>query len=79
MRIVFIVFHHTIFLVVVEKKRYKCFYTLQKLDEPQAVLGMGARTAIMPRRSHKTGRKTSQLQQLHCSFDFLIHDARNNM
>jgi len=66
------------------KRSYKCFYTLKKLDDYGTVLGLGAKRFIMPRRSRKTGRKTNQLQQLHCSFDYLSHDAfqrgvRNNI
>jgi ubiquitin-protein ligase/Mg-chelatase subunit ChlD len=66
------------------KDRYRCFYTLQKIGEPRVVLGLGAQSFIMDRRSRKTGKKAPQLQQLHCSFDFMSHDAfkqgvRNNI
>jgi ubiquitin-protein ligase/Mg-chelatase subunit ChlD len=66
------------------KDKYTCFYTRQKYGEDNLVLGIGAKAFIMDRRSRKTRRKTAQLQQLHCSFDFLSHDAfkqgvRNNV
>lgn len=69
---------------VLKKIVYKCFYTLKDLNDDEVVLGLGAKKDIMPRRSRKTGRKAGQLQRLHCSFDYVSHEAyemgvRNNV
>lgn len=69
---------------VLMKKTYKCFYTLKDLNDERIVLGLGAKKDIMARRSRKTRRKTVQLQRLHCSFDYMSHEAyqlgvRNNI
>jgi len=64
------------------KKLYKCFYTLKTMDT--CCIGLGAKKACMSRTSRKTRKRTLQLQQLHCSFDFICHEAfklgvRNNV
>jgi len=63
--------------LVFAKRSYKCFYTLKTLEDAGIIFGLGAKKAIMARRSRKTGFKTEQLQQLHCSFDYLSLDAYN--
>jgi len=70
--------------VALARARYKCFYTLKKFGDGVVILGLGAQTDIMDRRSRKTRRKTAQLQRIHGSFDFLSWDAfqqgvRNNI
>jgi ubiquitin-protein ligase len=69
---------------VLKKIVYKCFYTLKDLNDEDVVLGLGAKKDIMPRRSRKTKTKAGQLQRLHCSFDYISHEAyemgvRNNV
>ena len=65
-----------------EKKLYRCFYTLKTIDHAGVIIG--AKKAVMERVSRKTKIRTPQLQQLHCSFDFISHEAfklgvRNNV
>jgi len=57
-------------------RQFRCFYTLRELnDDPDLILGFGARKAIMDKRSRKTKQKFSYLQQLHPSFDFMSWEA----
>jgi len=70
--------------LALEKKVYKCYYTLKTIDKKGVVIGIGAKKACMDRVSRATRERKRCLQQLHCSFDFISQEAyksgvRNNV
>lgn len=58
------------------QRQFRCFYTLRELHEdPDLILGFGARQFRMYKKSRKTDETTKVVGQLHPSFDLMSWEA----